>query len=297
MSDGCGGIVVHEGQRIRSAGYRVRVDESLDYMHNVHRPPRPGRWRQRYDLGPDRPVPFHPKQCAHNVINFCTWAETTGDETSVRPQLDEALAELLAHAVAHEDGLLFSYPFPHAELGKKLEAPWFCALGQAFVLGALVRVFRLTGEERFLALARRTARSLCRLRRRAGETEPWVTFVDDDGYLWFEEYPSDRDPQTRILNGHIYGIMGLYSYHRLEPTPETLLLMQAGITTVRRYWGDFRRPGGVNRYSLISDSILDYLPARSVMQQAWLFRVTGDEHFEAQWRAFAQDMEAGGEHG
>lgn len=69
-------------------------------------------------------------------------------------------------------------------------------------------------------------------------------------------------------------------------------LMRAGITTVRRYFDAFRQPGGVNRYSLLPGSADDYLPARSVMQQAWLARVTGDETLVEQWRAFERDMAA-----
>lgn len=285
--------LVHEGQRIHTAPYDLLIDEACDYMHNVHRPPTPGLHRPRYDLGPDRPVSFHPKQCAHNIINLCTWADESGDAASTEPLLREAVDQLLAHRIEQGDCSFFAYPFVHEELGKRLEPPWVCALGQAFVLGALVRLYRLRGEPEVLDLARRTFRSLARLRRCAGQDELWTTFVDAEGYLWFEEYPSAWDPQTRILNGHVYGIMGLYTYHRLEPSQDALMLMQAGIHTVQRYFAEFRRPGAVNRYSLISSSIPDYLPRRSVMQQAWLFHVTEDPTFERQWRAFGADMQAG----
>jgi hypothetical protein len=282
--------VDHDGQRVRSASYRIVVDESLDWLHNLQRSARPGRLRKQYELGPDRPVSFHPKQCAHEIINVCTWAEKTDDRRLYAPLLDEVLGELMAHRIEQADRTFFVYPFPYEALGKRLAPPWVSALAQAFAAGALVRAYRLTRDAGILELARRTVRAMSRLRGRVGQPELWVTFVDENGYLWFEEYPSDRDPQTRVLNGQIYAIMGLYSYHRLEPTRETMRLMQAGIATVRRYFDGFRQPGGVNRYSLLPGSPADYLPARSVMQQAWLARVTGDATLVDQWRAFERDM-------
>lgn len=287
-----GGSAVHDGQRIRSADCRLIVDESFDYLHNLHRPAKHGRLHAHYTLGSDGPVSFHPKQCAHEIINVCNWIQETGDRRSALPLLDEVLGELMAHRIDQDGSTFFTYPFPYQALGKPLDPPWVSALAQGFAVGALVRLFRLTGEPEILDFARRALRAMTRLRRRVGQPERWVTFVDEQGCLWFEEYPSAGDPQTRVLNGHIYAIMGLYSYHRLEPGRETAKLMQAGIATVRHYFDAFRRPGRVNRYSLLPGSPEDYLPTRSVMQQAWLARVTGDEMLAQQWRAFERDMAA-----
>lgn len=161
----------------------MTVDESLDYLHNLHRPATPGRLHARYALGPDRPVSFHPKQCAHEIINACNRVPDVGDRRTALALLGEVLAELVAHRIEQDGCTFFPYPFPYEVLGKRLDPPWVSALGPAFAVGALVRAFRVTRDAGVLDLARRAVRALIRLRRPGSPVERWVTFVDEGDYL------------------------------------------------------------------------------------------------------------------
>ncbi len=139
-------------------------------------------------------------------------------------------------------------------------------------------------------LAEKAHQSFLAVRKKMDQKEPWITFIDDEGYLWFEKYPSEDQPQTRVLNAHIYAIMGLYSCYCSNNNKDTLAFIQAGMTTVKRYFNDFRRKGYVNKYSLQKNSYPDYSPERSVNQQKWLYEVTGDVQFKEQYLAFKSDM-------
>jgi len=265
--------------------------DALDYMSNLHRDAVDGLFNGHYILkNPVRRVSYHPKQACHRFLNLCCYVEVHGWAGGTRELFDTLISELEAHLSRDGEEIFVTYPFEYKELGKTLEADWSCALGQAFLLGACVKLYRTTSDAKFLDYARRTYASLRRIRSFEGQQEPWVTYIDDEGFLWFEEYPSDTDPQTRILNGHIYAIMGLYTYYLLEPSADVRNLMQTGLATVQRYFNDFRRPGRVNRYSLLPESGQDYMPSRSVLQQKWLFDVTGNQVFNRQYKTFKSDM-------
>ena len=265
---------------------------SLDYMSNLHRDPVDGLFNKRYILkNPVRSVSYHPKQACHKLLNLCCYIDKYGWVDGTQELLKTLISELKAHIKNDGEEIFVTYPFRYEELGKILETGWSCALGQAFLLGAWVKLYRTTSDAKFRDYAHRTYASLRRIRSFSGQQAPWVSFIDSEGFLWFEEYPSDTDPQTRILNGHIYAIMGLYTYYLMEPSAEVQCLMQAGMATVQRYFNDFRRPGEVNQYSLLPESGKDYMPSRSIFQQKWLFDITGNQTFNQQYMAFKSDME------
>ena len=84
--------------------------------------------------------------------------------------------------------------------------------------------------------------------------------------------------------------MGLYTYYRMVPDEDALTLIRAGITTVQRYFNEFRRPGQINNYCLLENSKPDYKPSRSIIQMQWLADITNDPLIQAQADAFKTDM-------
>lgn len=283
--------VMIDGRLAKSVSCPIISSPALDYMATLHQDAGSKILQKRYILkNPVRSVSYHPKQACHNLLNLCCYIDNYGWEDGTRELLGTLVCEIELHLKQDGEKVFVTYPFRYEELGKILQAGWSCALGQAFLLGAWVKLYCTTKEAKYLDYARKTYASLRRVRAFAGQNDLWVTFIDDKGFLWFEEYPSCSDPQTRILNGHIYTIMGIYSYYRIEPHTGVQHLMQAGMATVQEYFNDFRRPGKVNRYSLLAESGGDYMPSRSITQQKWLFDITGDQTFQQQYHAFKSDM-------
>jgi len=239
-----------------------------------------------------RTVQFHPWQWFLNVSQLCACADAKG-LPRVKQFLDQRLAEINHFTVSLGPALFFTYPFDYPTRvagGRVFKRGWVSGLAQGAVLKAWVQLYRLTNDPKHLDLAEKTFNSFLLIRKEMGQKEPWVSFVDENQYLWFEEFPTDEDPQFRVLNGHIYALKGLYSYYLLAPNEECLKLIRAGITTVKRYFNDFRSPGRPNRYCLLGDYVADYSPARSVADQQWLYNITGDPFFLEAAAAFKTDM-------
>lgn len=223
------------------------------------------------------------------MLNAASYAEQTKQLQESRPLIDALVKEAMEQTTETGPVMYFRYPFRYQMADKTLDAPWFSGIAQAHVLAAWIRLFSITGETKFKELADKTYRSFLEIRTKEGQNTPWVSFVDKAGFLWFEEYPCPTDPQPRVLNGHIYAIMGLFSHYRVDPRPDTLTLIRAGITTVCRYFNEFRRPGGIINYYMLGE-LEDYLPGRAVAQQEWLHKITGDPYVKETWTALKTDM-------
>lgn len=303
------------GVRLKTIKYSLISSPELDTMRKRRCPrdlmlPFP-QYKDRL-----RTVEFQPWQWSVNVSQLCACAEAKG-LPRVKRLLDQMLTQIEpfsvesappasytpasapatdspgALTVEFGPALFYTYPFDYPAKvagGRVLKKGWVSGLAQGAVLAAWVRLYRVTNDPKHLEMAEKTFNSFLLVRREMGQEEPWVSFVDENQYLWFEEFPTDQDPQFRVLNGHIYALKGLYSYYLLAPNEECLKLLRAGITTVKRYFNDFRSPGRPNRYCLVGDYVPDYGPARSIEDQEWLHRITGDPFFLEAAAAFKTDM-------
>ncbi len=279
-----------DGQWVKTMAYALVDDPDIERFSTVHfarttEPPHP-----EYSVFDplEGPVPFHPYQWSRNLLAAVQRGQS----------VDALLAEVDAHTVRYRGADFFEHPFRftlplipvEGEPSYALEAPWFSGLAQGYVLGALVELARSTGEPAHRERAARAFESFLCLRGEPGQAEPWVSFVDEYDYLWFEEYAQARDPQPRVINGHIGALEGLHAYHRFTGDERAATLLRCGATTIHRYAGDFRRPGETLRYCLGLPDGHDYGPVRAILQQEWLHALTGEEFFGRMARLFRVDM-------
>lgn len=285
----------YDGYKFNLLPYDIKFSENLDYIYNLYKNTGPGLLVQSY-YNPDHfnkknyPVKLNPYQCCHNLLNMASHLSLDRNYDEDINKIEDLVSKLEEAATEFDSAYYFKYSFKFTLLEKNLNPPWYSSLCQAYALSAFTKLYNITNNKRYKELAEKTHLSFLAVRKKMDQKEPWITYIDDEGYLWFEKYPSEDQPQTRVLNGHIYAIMGLYSYYFLNNSEDTLAFIQAGMTTVNRYFNDFRRKGEANKYSLQQDSYPDYSPERSVNQQKWLYEVTGDSEFKDQYLVFKSDM-------
>ncbi len=168
--------------------------------------------------------------------------------------LDLAVANanrLLQRAVRHQGALFFPYGFDFELHGRgTMKAPWYSGMAQGIALSGFVRLWEVTGDEKWMTAARDTFLSF-RVPRQAGT--PWFAVVEN-GNLWFEEYP--WTPYDHTFNGHNFATYGVYDYWRVTGNGEAKLLTLGGIATAARVAGTVRVAGGISHYC-IAQSCLD----------------------------------------
>lgn len=238
---------------------------------------------------------FHPVAYLIYVLNALNAYGLTGEEEYLRRAL--ATGEAVLEAGVRRDGALwFEYPFTFEFKGDPAETltpPWRSGMAQGQALSAFSRLYALTHDEKWLRGAEEVFPSLTS----GPASQKSAARVDDDGHLWFEEYLG-IEPK-HVVNGHIYALYGLADYYLLTGDPRASDLFDAGATTIRETFDDWRVVGGLSYYCAArycKDA--EFHPAayhRGVTAQlVTLASMTRDERFQSQAELLAADYRASG---
>ncbi|SYZ72564.1 hypothetical protein TRIP_C20679 [Candidatus Zixiibacteriota bacterium] len=252
---------------IPNTGYSLKSAEDTSF-------PRDSEGVAMFSL--DDKLYYHPVVICNKVFAFLDVYHRSGD----RRWLDLARRNadrLIKESMIFDDAVFYPYRFDYKVNQRDeglLKAPWFSGMAQGEALGVLTRLFLATGDSRYLEYARKTFKSLT---RPAGQSEPWVTFIDSRGCFWIEEYPVW--PPSMTLNGFIYGLYGVYDYYELTKDPAAEKMLKDSFSTIKNYIPTFRRPGHASFYGLrFGHYSFQYHPEH-IRQLQMLGRMTGDRFF------------------
>jgi hypothetical protein len=235
----------------------------------------------------------HPVAQAQYVVNALANYRLSGDSDD----LDAAIANaerLLARAVQREAAVFFPYPFDFELNGRgTMRAPWFSGMAQGVALSGFVRLWEVTADPRWRAVADQTFQSFL---LSPEPDSPWVTVVDG-GLLWFEEYP--WVPFDHTVNGHIFAAYGLWDYWRVTGRADAETLLRGALTTSLEIADAVRVPGGVSHYCVslycqLTGSANPRYHSVHVGQFRTLFRLTGELRFSRLAELLVEDRLAFG---
>ncbi|MDJ0694071.1 MAG: D-glucuronyl C5-epimerase family protein [Mastigocoleus sp. MO_188.B34] len=204
---------------------------------------------------------------------------------------DKLIDRLLEFTVLQSQAryIIYKFDFPISDTDSVLLKPWVSGFAQGVTLSGLYHLYQRFGDERCLKIADEIFATFTQYRNKQNN-KFWVTEIDESGYIWIEEYPLNSEPQPKVLNGHIHGILGVYDYYRMRPdNKDVLTFLQGAITTVHRYVNQYRKPGHINLYDLRFKKS-DYGPQRTILQQKYLFDITGQPYFLKMSESFKKDF-------
>jgi len=255
------------GISIKTIPFDIIFSVDLVYIKNLYRHKKTGLLVENYFNYEQfnnikKTLTLNPYQCCHNLLNVISHLNNANNGDKQLRIAESLISELGQSATEFRSAIYFSYPFEFTLLDKFMQPPRYSSLCQGYALSAFTQISKITNNQKYTEMTDKIHNSFLQFRTNTYNSQPWIIFVDEESYLWFEKYPSVIDPQTRVLNGHIYSIMGLYSYYCHNKDEQTLSLIRAGMTTVQRYFNKCSRPGNVNGYSLQTNSYADYSPIR-----------------------------------
>lgn len=111
---------------------------------------------------------------------------------------------LMSNGLKTKLGFILPLNFDHPIYG--LKRGWISAMTQGLAISCFIRQYILNGNDLLLKLAQEAARPMIEEIKNGG-----VAYYDENGDIWFEEIPTS--PPPHILNGFIYGIVGLYDLY------------------------------------------------------------------------------------
>jgi len=163
-----------------------------------------------------------------------------------------------------------------------LKAPWVSAMAQGQSISLLLRCYQYSGDDNYLEAASRAINSFFYETSDGG-----VSSVSNRG-IWFEEYPNI--PNSSVLNGMIFAMLGLYDYYRVTGDKRVSLLIKLSLSSIERNLPEFdwRR---WSRYDLIRPERSSELYHQiHIVQLRILFKLTGGKVFDEyanKWESYS----------
>lgn len=236
----------------------------------------------------DGQLVYHPVQMANWGLALLDNYHTTGSAAYLRLAENHA-NRLIQQAVTIDGVYYYPYTFDFKLHGStepidQLTAPWYSGMAEGRVIQLFVRLYKETGDEKYLDAANKTFPSFLKPR---GTQQPWTVELDPLNFYWIEEYP--HAVPSQVLNGFIYSLYGVYEYYMLTKDPIVLKVVQAALTTLREYAAQYRVPGDISYYCLAHRSQILVYHQRHIRLVRDLYRMTSDSYFKSLADALQRD--------
>lgn len=179
------------------------------------------------------------------------------------------------YAVSSRGAAFFPYSFPWH--GEAQTPPWYSAMAQGQILSALARIYEIFPEYEIKNFADEVFQSF-ELLPESDPSIPWVVDIDQDGYLWLEEYPG-VDRGKFVVNGHLFAVWGLYDYWRVFNNARAYTLASAGLETTKNYIYLSRNPNWASHYDLTDFLLLRNYHQTHISQLEMTYNLTGDAFY------------------
>jgi len=177
------------------------------------------------------------------------------------------------HSILH-----YHYPWPKYHISK----PWCSGMAQGQAIQVMVKAHRITNNKKYLDTAKSLLNSFFVEVKNGG-----VTYKDSEDRWWYEEYAHKNGKSTRVLNGMIYALLGIYEYYTYTNDKDAKFLFEQGIRALKN---------DLPNYDCASYSYYDILkyPASKyhlihIIQLKELFKITNDAIFQKyhdKWKNF-----------
>jgi heparosan-N-sulfate-glucuronate 5-epimerase len=273
---------INPGTRVDElGGYYMLFSEKADY---------PGP----YDAAGIPLLDYHGKIGAqYNPIAIAQWGlgnlnlYSQTQEPARRQKFVAASDWLCAHLEQNPNGVWVWNHYFDWEYRSPLKAPWYSGLAQGQGISLLLRAHSETGDAKYLKAAQLAFGAFSKSTDQGG-----VTFTDDRGDLWIEEYIVS--PPTHILNGMIWATWGIYDYFLAtrEESARSLFssVTQTLLRNLRRYdlgfWSLYELSG--TRLRMLASPFYHRL---HIVQLRVMHRLTGEAAFAAyadNWENYAR---------
>jgi heparosan-N-sulfate-glucuronate 5-epimerase len=194
---------------------------------------------------------------------------------------------LCSHLEANPSGIaVWNHNFDW-EYRTTLKAPWYSGLAQGQGISLLVRAANDTGRKDYLDAASKAYQAFLN-----PVSEGGVSFTDQEGNLWFEEYLVS--PPTHILNGFIWAAWGVRDFFLATGNLSARSVFESAVRTLRSnlpkydlgFWSLYEQSG-----TSIPMTASPFYHRLHIVQLQMLHEMTGEEMFARyaeRWQNYAR---------
>lgn len=162
------------------------------------------------------------------------------------------------------------YNYPNSQ-------PFYSGISQGMIISVLLRAYQYFDEEKYFNLAWQAFNFL-----NLNVKDGGIKFTEHPYYCWFEEYLDS----PKILNGHIYSLLGIYDLYRVTKDKEVKKVFDLGIADIKNNikafdLGFFTKYDAGTSYPANNSYHYTHITLFSI-----LFKITNDTFFEKYSKKF-----------
>jgi len=124
-----------------------------------------------------------------------------------------------------------------------MTAPWRSGLANGVSLQVFVRAHEITRDEKYLTAARQILNSFYVEVRDGG-----VSYKSEHDGWWFEEFSDEGGYESRVLNGHMFALLGIHEHFVYTKDSASLYLYDQGLLALRNNIAKYDNPDGPSFY-------------------------------------------------
>lgn len=163
-------------------------------------------------------------------------------------------------------------------------APWRSGLANGVSLQVLIKAHAITGDEKYLATAKQILSSFYVDVDKGG-----VTYKSEDKGWWFEEFADEGGYVSRVLNGHMFAVVGIYEYSIYANDSSARYLVDQGLIALKNNLSKYDNNEGPSYYDLRGTLSNVKYHAIHVNLLSRLFKISGDpilKFYGDKWGAY-----------
>lgn len=185
-----------------------------------------------------------------NYLNLLldSYETTSGRQPVNLARVVTTMEGLMARATRRRGAAFLRYEFPWHSFNGDLPSPWYSSFGQSKFPRVSWRLWRITGERRWLRTTRELSQAFFQGPLTGQPGLAWVAKVDANHCLWLDEYPTPSGRASAVFNGHYYALAELLKYQQLSGDKDARQLVRGAAETLAQYRNLCRNRGRFSHY-------------------------------------------------
>lgn len=158
-----------------------------------------------------------------------------GDESSSQLFLNCA-DWLVNNSVIYGNYSILEYEFPW--LIYNMHPPWRSGMAHGMAIQALIRAHSLTSDVKYMDCAKKLLNSFF-----VEVEDGGVTYKTSTCGWWYEEYADKGGKESKVLNGMMFAMIGIYEYYEYTEDLDAKYLFDQGVISLKTSLPNYDKDG------------------------------------------------------
>ena len=192
-------------------------------------------------------------------------------------------ADWLVDDLSHQGNwavLKYEFDFPFYNM----KAPWRSGLANGVSLQVFIRAHKLTHDDKYMKAANNVLQSFL-----IAVADGGVTYKTANDGWWYEEFADDSGMVSRVLNGHMFALLGLHEYFEYTNDSTALYTFEQGLLALKNNIAKYDRGNGHSFYDQRGTPANVKYHFIHVDQLDQLFKISGENVFKVyrdKWKGY-----------